>query len=71
MVGFIILNKMERITNFNSKGQEHGYQKLIIDDKIWYRGYCKNGIEIGYEEENFEPNRAIGDEGTIVNFYIR
>lgn len=54
----------------NSKGQLHGFQQHHIDDKLWYRGCCKNNIEIGYHEENYESNHAIGDEGTEVNFYI-
>ena len=62
---------MKHISNFNDKGELHGYQQYILDGNLWFRGCAKNGLEIGYEEENFEPNQGIGDKGTLVNFYIR
>jgi hypothetical protein len=37
----------------NSKGQYHGYHELNWNNKMWFRGYYKHGITIGYTEEHF------------------
>ena len=44
---------MNNITNYNSKGEWHGYQERYMDKKcntLWYRGNTKNNDSIGYEE---------------------
>lgn len=41
------------ITNYNSKGEWHGYQERYWDKEcntLWYRTNYKNGSLIGYEE---------------------
>lgn len=40
----------KNITNFNNKGQWHGYQEWYVYNKIVLRGYRKNDILIGYTE---------------------
>jgi len=38
------------ITNYNSKGQLHGYQELYNVYGLFYRGNWKNKNQIGYHE---------------------
>jgi hypothetical protein len=60
----------KHIKNLNGKGELHGYQEWYGEyGELWLRGIVKNGIEIGYEEINWD--KAIGEEHTNVNFYIR
>jgi hypothetical protein len=59
----------KHIKNLNDKGDLHGYQEWYDNHGLWLRGIVKNGIEIGYEEINWD--KAIGEEHTNVNFYIR
>ena len=62
--------KNKQIINYNTEGEYHGYQQWYGgDNELWLRGKQKNGLEIGYEEVNWE--NAIGGEHTEVNFYIR
>ena len=45
----------KNITNFNHKGQYHGYQEwyyMRTIMKLWYRGNMKNGNFIGYTEDH-------------------
>ena len=64
---------MKEISNINQKGENHGYQEWYTptSNKLWYRGNYKNDEEIGYVEYNVRHLSSIGDNGTIVNFYIR
>jgi len=41
---------MKDIENFNSKGEFHGYQEVYWLRFRWYRGFKKNGKQIGYQE---------------------
>jgi hypothetical protein len=64
---------METIRTQNTKKQLHGYQERfdIEMGKIWLRGNRKNGEKFGYEEINYASFNGVGDEGTMVNFYIK
>ncbi len=45
----------KNITNYNHKGQCHGYQEwyyMRTIMKLWYRGNMKNGNFIGYTEDH-------------------
>ena len=55
----------------NTKDQWHGYQELYYEGKLWCRSTYKNDLPIGYEEYNVKHLSGIGDNGTIVNFYIK
>ena len=46
------MNKIKRITNFNYKGQYHGFQQWTMNDNhnLNVRTMYKNDKEIGYEE---------------------
>ena len=56
---------MKEISNKNSKGQYHGFQQTIHNNKIIDRGNAKNGRPIGYLELH---NRIITNSA---NFFIR
>jgi hypothetical protein len=63
---------MRNINPRNAKHRTHGYQKWYSSTGVlWYKGYYKNGSEIGYNESNMLGNSSIGDFGTRVNFYIK
>ena len=34
----------------NSKGEPHGYVEKYIINKLWYKCFYENGLEVGYEE---------------------
>ena len=63
----------KEIRNYNSKGEWHGYIEVYNNttNKLWCRSTYKNDLPIGYEEYNVNNLSGIGDNGTIVNFYIR
>jgi len=45
----------KHIKNLNGKGDLHGYQEWYGEyGELWLRGIVKNGIEIGYEEINWD-----------------
>jgi len=53
---------MRDITNINSKSEFHGYQQWYWDgDGLFYRGYRKNYLRIGYTEYHMAKQ---------TNFYI-
>ena len=60
---------MKQIDNYNSKGEPHGYNQWCDVNGLWYRGTWKNNQQIGYHEVN--TISSIGQEDTIVEFYIR
>jgi hypothetical protein len=63
---------MESIESRNDKRQWHGYQEIYDKhENLWHRGTFKDDLPIGYEEYNVKLLSSIGDNGTIVNFYIR
>jgi len=63
---------MESIESRNDKRQWHGYQEIYDKhENLWCRSTYKNDLPIGYEEYNVKNNSSIGDNGTIVNFYIK
>ncbi len=42
---------MKNIENYNDKGKLHGYQEIYwSNDKLGYKGFYNNGIEVDYEE---------------------
>ena len=45
------MKNKEDMTNYNSKGQFHGYQERYhYDNKLMVRGNSKNGLDVGYQE---------------------
>ena len=66
------MKEVKEIRGWNSKNQWHGYHELYDEAKnLWCRGNYKNDEEIGYVEYNVRHLSSIGDNGTIVDFYIR
>ena len=66
------MKKKISIHGFNTKKQWHGYQEIYDGhENLWCRSTYKNDLPIGYEEYNVKHLSVIGDDGTIVNFYIR
>jgi hypothetical protein len=64
--------KNKSIRGRNTKKQWHGYQEIYdVHENLWCRSTYKNDLPIGYEEYNVNNLSGIGDNGTIVNFYIR
>lgn len=58
-----LLDNMKNITNYNSKGEYHGYQEWYSNSKnILIRSNYKNHKPIGYEEYPYSKR---------TNFYIR
>ena len=57
-----LYNINKNIDNYNTKGDHHGYQQRVRNNKILLRVNYKNNIEIGYEEWHFNA---------ITNYYIK
>ena len=62
---------MKDINNFNSKIERHGYQEFYYNNKLYYRGTWKNGLEFGYIEINHKITGGIGEKDTVFEFYIK
>jgi hypothetical protein len=64
--------KYKTIEPKNIRGH-HGYQEWYgssSGNNLWLRGMYKNDQPVGYVEDN--PHYGgIGDEGTVIEFYIR
>ncbi len=61
-----VIHKTDNITNYNSKGDYHGYQERYLFYELWYRKNTKNGFRIGYSEQH---KKIFGNIET--NFYIK
>jgi len=62
--------EQKEISQYDSKGEHHGYQEWFSIGNLWFRGVYKHGDEIGYNEYN-PYCIGIGKRGTKVEFYIR
>ena len=64
--------KEKTIETINDKGYYHGYQEWYSSggNKLWLRGMYKNGEPLGYCKNNPDFG-GVGDEGTVIEFYIQ
>ncbi len=46
------MEENKQIRNYNDKGSYHGYQQWYYDDKLWFRGNSKHGLNLGYIENH-------------------
>lgn len=63
---------MKDIRPRNTKHHLHGYQEWYIEGgSLWFRGLLRNHLRFGYIEQNSFSQKAIGDKGTVILFYIK
>lgn len=67
----------KNIMPYNDKGQRHGWWEIygggrLSKEKLAYKGYCKNGVEIGFWHERDNLLRfSRGDNEIKHRFYAR
>ena len=65
--------KQNDIENIDVSGKFHGYQEWYVSGTkpgCWYRGCMHYGQDIGYVEENNEPDAVFPDTGSQAMYYI-